>query len=96
MLGETVCKKFPSRPLQKLPTIANTFDFRLGPGTVERKTSSLPMMERQPLPLERQWLQIIGVFGEGAGEAFFAKRASPVVLQRTQSSPVSPRESFSR
>jgi len=71
--GKLFAKSFPQHPLQKLPNIATTFSSRQTAGADERKTASLPKIEPQPVPLERQWLQIIGVFGVGSGGALFVR-----------------------
>ena len=72
--GKLFCvKKLPLRPFknsQLLKTLPAISVFR----SCGKGAGNLTTIEIQPLPAQRQGLQIIGVFGEGCGEALFAKR----------------------
>ena len=61
-------------------------DWFLGPSAVSGNSSIFQglfprearrIVEITEIPLSRELSKIIGVFGEGSGEALFAKRASP-------------------
>ena len=80
MLGETFCKKFPPAPPSKTPNYANKFSFAQCRSEGKRDGRFASVSDLAP---KRQGLQLIGVFGEGSGEALFAKRASPETLDKS-------------
>ena len=77
--GRNFLQKVPRRPLQKLPSISFR---RLASLTVQGQGGRLASF-RHPLPPRGNGCKPLGVFGEGSGEALFAKRASPVTLPKT-------------
>ena len=76
-------------PLQKLPIIASALSFARTLGAAKRKTAGLPKIELRLLPPQRQWLQIIGVFGEGSQEALFVRPPWKLFQNLTDSETIS-------